>query len=298
MFTTDNFNKYPEANTLLQAMIDERLDLPFFVQCDTQVVRQPEFIELLGRAGCYQMFVGVESFNRHTLLAAQKNHNHPEHYRDIVALCRRHGIAAHFSNIIGFPADSEPEVLDHLRALRALRPDVASFYILCPIPGTEQYDQFLEDGVITEPNLDRFDATCPTWEHPHLSAAQLTDLLYRCYREFYALPDALWKSAAWFWRKRASDNILLKIATGAYSFLSRLAAAQRMHPMAGGMHRVVVDAAGDYLPLRRVRFDCDLVPLPRSLHRAERDRSVPRALSAMPTSGRAIETRSAAQYGP
>jgi len=269
MFTTDNFNKYPEATALLQAMIDERLDLPFFVQCDTQVVRQPEFVELLGRAGCYQMFLGVESFNRRTLLDAKKSHNHPERYREIVALCGRHGIGAHFSNIIGFPADSEREVLEQLRTLRALRPDVASFYILCPIPGTEQYDEFLANGMISERNLDRFDATCPTWQHPHLSSAQLSDLLYRCYREFYALPDALWKSVAWYWRKRASDNMLLKIATGAYSFLSRLAAAQRMHPMAGGMHRVALDGVRDYLPLRRAVFDCELAPLPRSLSLAE-----------------------------
>ena len=132
MFTTDNFNKYPEAETLLQAMIDERLDLRFFVQCDTQVVRQPRFVELLGRAGCYQMFVGVESFDRETLLAAKKNQNHPERYRELVELCHAHGIGAHFSNIIGFPTDTEETVLEHLRILRELRPDVASFYILTP----------------------------------------------------------------------------------------------------------------------------------------------------------------------
>jgi hypothetical protein len=71
MFTSDNFNKYPEAATLLQAMIDERLDLPFFVQCDAEVVRQPDFVRLLGRAGCYQMFVGVESFSRAALRGVQ-----------------------------------------------------------------------------------------------------------------------------------------------------------------------------------------------------------------------------------
>ena len=265
MFTTDNFNKYPEAATLLQAMIDERLDLPFFVQCDAQVVHQPEFVELLGRAGCYQMFVGVESLNRETLRGAKKTQNHPERYGELVRLCREHGIGSHFSNIIGFPADTEAEILAQLRAVRVLRPDVASFYILTPIPGTEQYDDFLARGVITEPNLDRFDATYPTWEHPHLDHARLAALLARCYREFYSLPDAALKSVQWFWRKLTSDNILLKIAVAAYSYLSRLAVAHGMHPMAGGMHRVRIDTAADYRALRRARFGCDLVPLPQSL---------------------------------
>src|SRR5262245_31835557 len=34
MFTSDNFNKYAEAPALLEAMIDEKLQLPFFAQCD------------------------------------------------------------------------------------------------------------------------------------------------------------------------------------------------------------------------------------------------------------------------
>jgi hypothetical protein len=265
MFTSDNFNQYPDATALLTAMIDERLDLPFFVQCDTQIVRQPELIDLLGRAGCYQMFVGVESLDRSSLLAVHKHHNRPDRYHEIVMLCRQHGIGSHFSNMIGFPADTESGILEHLRTLRRLRPDVASFYILTPIPGTEQYDDFLSHGLITETNLDRFDATCLTWRHPNLTDRQLSDLLYRCYRGFYSVPDALAKSAHWFWRKRGSGNILLKIAVAAYSFLSRLAASQGMHPMAGGMHRVSVDGVRDYIELRRACFGVDQVPLPASL---------------------------------
>ena len=37
MFTSDNFNKYPEAEELLSAIVEERLGLEFFVQCDTQI---------------------------------------------------------------------------------------------------------------------------------------------------------------------------------------------------------------------------------------------------------------------
>ena len=104
MFTSDNFNKYPEAEELLSAIVEERLGLEFFVQCDTQIARQERLVALLAEAGCFQMFVGVESFNRQTLFAAQKGQNRPEMYRDIVRLCREHGISSHFSNIIGFPA--------------------------------------------------------------------------------------------------------------------------------------------------------------------------------------------------
>jgi hypothetical protein len=266
MFTTDNFNKYAEAETLLQAIIDERLGLRFFVQCDTQVVGQPRFVELLGRAGGYQMFVGVESFNRDTLLAAKKNQNHPERYRELVQLCHAHNIGAHFSNIIGFPNDTEGEVLDHLRILRELRPDVASFYILTP--SGEQYGDFLAAGLITEPNLDRFDGSCATWRHPHLSNERLVDLLFHCYTEFYAdvdvsVSDMLAKLARW--RDWSSADSVLKISREAYAFLSRVAVGMRRHPMAGGVFPVWCDRVEDYRELRRRLYGFDLAPLPRLL---------------------------------
>src|SRR6185436_8324200 len=115
MFTSDNFNKYPEAPELLRAMIAEDFRMPFFVQCDTQIGKQEELIELLARAGCFQMFLGVESFNRKTLLAAKKSQNHPQLYGEIVRLCRKSGIATQFANIIGFPDDTESSIYEHLR---------------------------------------------------------------------------------------------------------------------------------------------------------------------------------------
>ena len=219
---------------------------------------------LLAKAGCYQMFVGVESFNRQTLLAAQKGQNRPEMYRDIVRLCREHGISSHFSNIIGFPQDTPTEIEQHLETLREMGPTWASFYILCPIPGTEQYDDFLADGLITEKNLDRFDTTCLTWRHPCFSHERLSKLLFDCYHKFFSLKHAL---------QNVQDEFafgiggLLKRSRGsmAMSLFNRLCAWRRTHPMSGGIMRVLRDCAADFVAWRKETFDFELAPLPRSL---------------------------------
>ncbi|HMB08602.1 MAG TPA: radical SAM protein, partial [Isosphaeraceae bacterium] len=262
MFTSDNFNKYPEAEALLSAIVEERLGLNFFVQCDTQIARQERLVALLARAGCFSMFVGVESFNRQTLLAAQKGQNRPEVYRDIVRLCREHGISSHFSNIIGFPQDTEGDVDRHLETLRELGPTFASFYILCPIPGTEQYDEFVAEGLVTEDNLDRFDTTCLTWRHPHFSREQLAGLLFRCYRKFYCtghfVRNLLHVS-------RLRSGVLAETAgMTAMALFNRYCAWRRTHPMSGGVMRVLRDRVDDYLSLRKDAFGFELVPLPRS----------------------------------
>jgi len=262
-FVSDNFNKFPSVRVLLQAMIDERLELPFFCQCDTQIAKDPELVELLSRAGCCEMFVGVESFNRKTLKAAGKHHNHPEQYLEIIRLCKQTGIRPHFSNIIGFPNDDEAEIQHHLDVLKSLRPTVASFFVLTPIPGTEQYDDFRKAGWITERNLDRFDTTCPTWSHPVLSAKRLEDLLYHCYVSYCGF---LLKTGG------------LSIQEQRQAVFHRYTAAQRIHPMSGGFDRLRVDTAADYAALRRAAYDIDLAPLPDSLSLSASDDALNRRL--------------------
>lgn len=269
MFTSDNFNKYPEAEALLTAMVEEQLGLQFFVQCDTQIARQEQLVALLAKAGCFQMFVGVESFNRQTLLAAAKGQNRPEMYRDIVRLCREHGISSHFSNIIGFPQDTEQEVNRHLTTLRALGPTLASFYVLCPIPGTEQYDDFLARGLIEEKNLDRFDGTSLTWRHACLGRAQTAGLLFQCYRRFYSWGHVLRTAAHRTFRRR---NVLAGSAKNlAFSLFSRYCAWRQMHPMSGGVRRVRRDGVKDFISLRKETFGFELAPLPQSLQLSAAD---------------------------
>lgn len=264
LFTSDNFNKYPEAEALLGAMIDEQLGLDFFVQCDTQSVRQEHLVKLLAKAGCFQMFIGAESFNRQTLLAAHKGQNRPETYRDVVCLCREYGISSHFSNVIGFPQDSEAEVYEHLDVLRELDPTSASFYILCPIPGTEQYDDFLGQGLITEKNLDRFDTTCLTWSHPDFTRERLSQLLFDCYRQFFSLGHAL-RNVKKEMSLRGQAVLRRSAANLAMSLFSRYCTWRRTHPMSGGLKRVRRDGVADYLSLRRETFGFELAPLPLTL---------------------------------
>ncbi len=256
-FVSDNFNKYPQATELLEAMIEADLGLRFFCQCDTHVVNQPELFDLLRRAGCFEMFIGVESFNRATLKAANKFHNYPEKYARLAALCRDNGIRAHFSNIIGFAEDTPDSILGGLEILKSLNPPVASFYVLTPIPGTEQYDDFMAAGVITERNLDRFDTTCSVWRHPTMSGEKLEQMLYHCYVDYYRH----------LMQQRDRHDEFPE-----FTIFCRYIASQGIHPMAGGTSRLTLDRVEDYLPLRRRTYGFEYADLPTSLGLSEEDR--------------------------
>jgi radical SAM superfamily enzyme YgiQ (UPF0313 family) len=250
MFVSDNFNKYKDATELLEQMIASGLTIPFFCQCDTQIARQPEFVSLLGRAGCYEMFIGVESFNQSVLREANKLHNKPDSYGEIIRHCHTAGIQSHFSNIIGFPSDTEPSIIEQLEAIQSLNPSLASFYILTPIPGTDQYKEYKENDLLIEKNIDRYDATHLTWRHPNVTSDKMTDLLYRCYIDFYN-------------GRLRSGNLTEKDKTSILTL--RHYAKQHMHPMSGGTKKKKIDNVIDYIDLRKKCFDIELAPLPNNL---------------------------------
>ena len=273
MFTSDNFNKYAQAEELLNAMIDEKLGLSFFVQCDAQIAKQEKLVALLARAGCFELLVGVESFDRNTLLEAKKSQNHPNLYRNIVELCHSYSISSHFSNIIGFPKDTTSSIEWHIKSICDLNPIHANFYILCPIPGTEQYGEFLRSGLITERNLDRFDATVLTWRHPGLSHRELASLLFRCYDTFYSLKHVISR-----WRRESEgyEEWVRSFTLLGRSAFTRYSTFTGEHPMAGGVKRVYLDSASDYMPLRKSMFEFEFAPLPEILQLPEADQALNR----------------------
>jgi hypothetical protein len=274
-FTSDNFNKYDKREELLVRMIDEKIGLRWMCQCDADVVAQPELVELMGRAGCYQMFLGVESFDRRVLQEIHKGHNKPAKYKDIVNLLAEHGISAHFSNIIGFESDTEESIKDHLSELKQVRPLLASFYLLTHIPGSELYADALSKGVISEMNMDRFDGTSPTWAHEHLSHHQWVEMFKHCYAEFYSFRQVR-DTLAWM-RTKAPKLSGQALGVALHSVFARFAAWRGAHPMSGGVWRVAVDSVTDYLPLRRSFYGLgDWFPLPANLVLSDADKAINR----------------------
>ncbi len=271
VFGSDNFNKFEDAVELLHAMIEEKINIPFFVQCDTQIADDEELVELLGRAGCEFIFVGVESFDVATLQAAKKTQNKPEKYAKIIEYCRKYGIASTFSNIIGFPNDTVESVKGHIRLVTEMAPGMAWFYILTPIPGTRDYEQFLRDGLITEKNLDRFDCTVPVWNHPNLSHQQLLDLQFGAYQEFYGIRNSFKRVMNEWWNKHLSGTQSYRLL--GFNQLMNMAAARQRHPMSGGVGRRNLDRNVDFAHIRRSTYGYDLLPLPDRLEVPEKDQA-------------------------
>jgi hypothetical protein len=143
-----------------------------------------------------------------------------------------------------------------------------------PIPGTEQYADFMREGLITERNLDRYDATHLLFRHQNFNSKELSALLFKCYRKFFNLGDSFRKATLSY---RGNPHAARKIFNSAVSCIFYGAnGVLRRHPMSGGVGIRTIDHVEDYLPFRRKYFGDilergDLMPLPGNLELSEAD---------------------------
>ena len=117
------------------------------MQVDTACARIPRFIEKASRAGCVQVFIGMESLREDNLQAAAKRQNKVGTYRDSIAQWHEAGVACHVGFIIGFPFDTYDRIMEDVRTLRdEILVDQASFFMLTPLPGSRDHRVAVDAG--------------------------------------------------------------------------------------------------------------------------------------------------------
>ena len=252
MFTSDNFNKYPEA--------EELLDGHGRGAARAGVLRAVRYADRTDRSTWWRCWPRPgasrcsSASSRSTARPCWRPRRDRTVRRRTATLCdcaANTESARTFPTSSAFPQDTERDVDEHLEMLRELGPTWASFYILCPIPGTEQYDDFLAEGLITEDNLDRFDTTCLTWRHPYFSREQLAGLLFRCYRKFYSSGHAVRNLMHLGWLR--SGVLAESVGIMAMSLFNRYCAWRRTHPMSGGVMRRAAGPRGRLPPAAQGR---------------------------------------------
>ncbi len=190
-FTDDNFGRNPQWEAIFDGLIglrdDEGLDIDFMMQVDTQAPRIPRFVEKAARAGCVQVFIGVESVRDDNLAAGGKPQNRAADYAEMVARWHEVGVVCHAGVIIGFPHDTYERVMEDVRALsETMRFDQASFFMLTPLPGSRDHQAAVEAGVALDADYNNYDAFHAAAPHPRMSAAEWTAAFRDAWAEFYS----------------------------------------------------------------------------------------------------------------
>ncbi|MFT7487381.1 MAG: anaerobic magnesium-protoporphyrin IX monomethyl ester cyclase [Candidatus Paceibacteria bacterium] len=173
---------------LCQGMLDRGLDIEW--QCETAVkVLDRELLEIMAKAGCRHISLGVESGNEEI----QRKHcgakllDHAQ-AKEVFVAARDFGIETRAFCMIGFPEETESMVDETLRLVEHLDPDQVQFCAVTAYPGTPLYEM-LSDG-------RDFDYAVMTGYramegNEHMTAAQIEAKIKKAYRSFYLRPHRL-----------------------------------------------------------------------------------------------------------
>jgi len=149
-----------------------------------------EILRLMKKSGCYYISVGIESGSDRMLKAMKKGLS-VDKIRKQVNLIKKAGFDVNGFFIIGFPGETEEDILSTLRFSQSLPLTRAAFYNFLPLPGTEVYDSLRKSGEISEPDWQQMFQT----KHPYcpkgISRSRLNELQHAAYRNFYARPKIL-----------------------------------------------------------------------------------------------------------
>ena len=171
---------------LLQMMIDEDLVIPWSAQVRTDVVRDPELLDLMRRSGCQVVYLGLESVNQETLDQFEKSQTVADIERAIKVL-HDYGIKSHGMFVLGADSDDVQTVRDTVAFAIANKIDTVMLNILTPLPGTLQFREFDDAGRIFDKRWELYDAHHVVFEPRLMTPYELQIEVLRGYMRFYSL---------------------------------------------------------------------------------------------------------------
>lgn len=235
--TDDDFARNRGWEPILDRIIhlreQEGFRLSFTIQVDTLCHKIPRFIEKAVRAGCHNIFLGIESLNPESLVGAKKRQNKIGEYRKMLQIWKSHGCTTVAGYILGFPADTPESIAHDIEIIKKELPvDIVEFFILTPLPGSEDHQQLYERGVWMEPDMNVYDLQHVTMAHPQMTKGELAEAYRMAWRSYYTWDhmETLMRRAA------ATGEPVVKLMFVLLCFYGCIM-FENIHPLEGGVVR-------------------------------------------------------------
>ncbi|MDX2203190.1 MAG: radical SAM protein [Hyphomicrobiaceae bacterium] len=189
--TDDNFarNKDWEAiyDRIIKLREEDGLDLGFMIQVDTLCHKIPGFIEKSKRAGVTRVFIGLENINPANLIAAKKRQNKLTEYRRMLIDWKKVGIMTFAGYILGFPHDTPESIARDIQIIQQELPlDALEFFVLTPLPGSEDHKVLAAKGVDMDRDLNKYTLENVVTDHALMSREALQACYEAAWGQFYS----------------------------------------------------------------------------------------------------------------
>ncbi|MBI4690181.1 MAG: radical SAM protein [Nitrospirae bacterium] len=173
-----------------EIIIEKKLNISWVCMSRADYI-QPEVLQLMKKAGCGKVAMGLESGSQKVLKAMNKRLDlsiSAEAVREI----KKAGIKVGLAFVIGHVGETEDTIKETIKLAKKCNPDTVAFFQASPYPGTEFYRMVKEAGYL-RPNLKWVDFAIvsdkiSTVNLPGLPAEKIHWWVKKAYRSFYLSP--------------------------------------------------------------------------------------------------------------
>lgn len=188
--TDDNFARNKDWELIFDRLIalrNEGIRISATIQVDTLCHRIPRFIEKAALAGVRRVFIGLENINPESLVGAKKRQNKITEYRRMLLDWKAHRIITYAGYILGFPGDTRASIMRDLQIIKTELPvDILEFFLLTPLPGSEDHKTLWSKGVAMDADMNRYDLNHTCTEHPLMSRSEWESVYREAWRFYYS----------------------------------------------------------------------------------------------------------------
>ena len=235
--TDDNFARNqawePILDRLIQLREEEGLQFKMTIQVDTMCHKIPRFIEKSGRAGVDRVFIGLESINPDSLEGSRKHQNKITEYRSMLQAWHRVGALTLAGLILGFPTDTPESITRDIHIIQKELPiDLLYFFILTPLPGSQDHKELCEQGSALATDMNMYDSVHVTMSHAQMSGEELLKAYHRAWETYYTpehVETVIRRANAWNFSMNKAKWMMLSFYAAAK--------VEGVHPMDSGVFR-------------------------------------------------------------
>ena len=196
-FGDDNFMvDHQRVRKFCELLKRERINISWSCQARIDTLYyHPDLLNIVKRAGCWYISLGLESGNKEVLKYIKKGIDFKQ-VKEVIKNCSKNNIFTKGYFIIGLPVDTEETVKDTINFAKSLHLNSVQFSLAVPYPGTEFYDLALKNNLIfNSTDCDKMSShsTEPVYVPKGLTKEKMVELQKRGYREFYFRPIYLIK---------------------------------------------------------------------------------------------------------
>ena len=187
-FYDDNFaTDLNRLRAICEGIIERKLRYVWSAQTRLDLAKREDLLELMYRAGCRTVYVGVESINPETLVAYHKGQT-LEGIEHGIKMFHKHRIRVHGMFVLGADTDTVETLRETVRFACRTRLETVQFLMLTPLPGTPVFEKLEREGRLAIRDYNYYDGHHVVFEPARMSPYELQLELFRSHAKFYSLP--------------------------------------------------------------------------------------------------------------